>query len=166
MSGEQRFSLWEVCQVQYVTASYLQKGRMYRLIIDYVKPFVKSGSWMLMGGNIINVFKTRFSSGFHTLLSENSRHSSLRPFRVIAGRVAFFVIPTCRELGPMRFVECIAVVLEISSIGSQIGVAYNKHVIHCTSKSYKLSEPTGSNQWHLSNKIMTIYVLNFRYIVQ
>jgi hypothetical protein len=42
--------------------------------------------------------------------------------------------------------------------GSQVqaDVLSNKHVFLCTSKSFTTSGPTGSDYWHLSDKLMTL----------
>ena len=43
---------------------------------------------------------TRFHQHHRSIiLPDNSHHSSLRPFRVTAGRVALAAIPHCRESG-------------------------------------------------------------------
>lgn len=71
------------------------------------------------------------------------------------GSAALTAITIAVSRGPRVLVSCIALnirlyalyfkmVLEMFSFGSQTHVTRNKHGVYCTSKFYKLSEPTGS----------------------
>lgn len=90
------------------------------------------------------------------ILSGNSHHSSLRPFRVDTGTAALAAISICRYWGVHMFYVCvlqlllsfytplIEEVLKMVLLFSQTRVVFDRHFVHCTSEFYKLGGPTGS----------------------
>jgi hypothetical protein len=56
------------------------------------------------------------------------------------------------------FLLAVLKTLEMFPFGSQVqaDVVSNKHVFHCTSKSFTVSGPTGSDYRHLSDKLMAL----------
>jgi hypothetical protein len=93
-----------------------------------------------------------------------------------ANSPGFAAIAICLESDSKPLVQFIAFniriyftvfknVLEIFSCVSQPRATCNIHVVYCASKSYQLSEQTGSNQLYFSDEILSLHNFNEVYAI-
>ena len=79
------------------------------------------------------------------------------------GREGFADLRNAFSRGPPVVVQFTVVVIRpfspyLKKILVFVSLTYNTRIFHCTSRVYKLSEPTGSDWRHTSDKIMSLYI--------
>jgi len=92
----------------------------------------------------------------YLILPLNSHHTSMRPFRATAGNASFSALSLCCEswVHADWFVcrghsRCWLTIFKetpgMISFGFDACITSAEQIVHCTSKCYKLSQPTGSD---------------------